>query len=40
MLHTKFHNNQPTGSWEDFLKGFDFIWAWWPYWSGDQTDIK
>ena len=35
MLHTKFRENRPAGSGEDFLKGFDHIWAWRPSWSCD-----
>ena len=35
MLHTKFCENRPAGSGEDFLKGFYHIWAWWPSWSFD-----
>ena len=27
MLHTKFRENRPIGSGEDFLKGFSHIWA-------------
>ena len=30
MLHTKFRENRPAGSGEDFLKGFYHIWAWRP----------
>ena len=37
MLHTKFHQNQPSGFWtEDFLKCFKHIWAWQPSWPCDQ----
>ena len=35
MLHTKFCGNRPTGSGEDFLSGFNHIWAWRPSWSCD-----
>ena len=36
MLHTKFRENQPTGSGEeDFLRVFYHIWAWRPSWSCD-----
>ena len=35
MLHTKFRENRPAGSGEDFLKGFYHIWAWQPSWSCD-----
>ena len=36
MLHTKFSGNRPTGSGEeDFLSGFNHIWAWRPSWSCD-----
>ena len=36
MLHTKFHENRPSGSGEeDFLKGFYHILAWRPSWSCD-----
>ena len=35
MLHTKFHENRPSGSGEDFLSGFYHIWAWRPSWSCD-----
>ena len=36
MLHTKFRENRPAGSEEeDFLSGFDHIWAWRPSWSCD-----
>ena len=34
MLHTKFRENRPAGSGEE-LKGFYYIWAWWPSWSCD-----
>ena len=33
MIHTKFGENQPIGSGEDFFKGFYHIWAWRPSWS-------
>ena len=37
MLHTKFHQNQPSGSLERrFLKCFYQIWIWQPSWSCDQ----
>ena len=39
MLHTKFYQNQPSGSWkekEEVIKGFHHIWAWKPSWSFDQ----
>ena len=37
MLHTKFHQRQPSGSWQRrFLKCFYHIWAWQPSWSCDQ----
>ena len=35
MLHTKFHDNWPTGLRRRFLKGFYLIWAWRPPWSCD-----
>ena len=34
MLHTKFLENRPVGSGEDF-SGFYHIWAWQPSWSCD-----
>ena len=40
MLHTKFHENRPVGSGEDFLKGFDQIWAWRPSWSCDPDALN
>ena len=39
MLHTKFHENQPAGSGEDF-EGFTYIWAWRLSWSCDQHHIN
>ena len=37
MLHTKFRENPPAGSGEEyFLKGFYHIWAWPPSWSCDN----
>ena len=30
MLYTKFRENPPAGSGEEFLEGFYCIWAWWP----------
>ena len=36
MLQTKFRENQPTGSGEDF-EGFYHIWACRPSWSCDQN---
>ena len=35
MLHTKFRENRPAGSGEDFLIGFYHIWAQRPSWSCD-----
>ena len=40
MLLTKFRENRPAGSEEDFLKGFYHIWAWRPSWSCDQHHVK
>ena len=40
MLHTKFQGNHPTGSGEDFLKGFYHIWAWGPSWSCDPDAVN
>ena len=41
MLHTKFRENRPAGSGEeDFLKGFDHIWAWRPSWSCDTDAVN
>ena len=37
MLHTKFRENRPAGSGEDFLSGFYHIWVWPPPWSCDQN---
>ena len=41
MLHTKFHQNLPSGSWkEDFFKCFyHLIWAWQPSWSCDLQNV-
>ena len=39
MLHTKFHENQPVGSGEDF-EGFYHIWAWRPSWSCDKDNVN
>ena len=37
MLHAKFRGNRFTGSGEeDFLKGFNILWAWRPSWSRDS----
>ena len=43
MLHTKIHQNYPSGSWKEYFKVFymyhnDNIheWAWQPSWSCDQ----
>ena len=36
MLHSKFRENRPAGSGEEyFLKCFYHIWAWQPSWSCD-----
>ena len=40
MLHTQFHDNQPTGLGEDFFKGFYLIWAWRPSWSCDLDPVN
>ena len=40
MLHTKFHDNQPTGSGEEDFEGFLPYMAWWPYWSCYQTHVN
>ena len=39
MLHTKFRENRPAGSGEDFLKGFYHILAWRPSWSCDPRQM-
>ena len=40
MLHTKFRENRPAGSGEDFLKDFYHIWVWRPSWSYDPDVAK
>ena len=35
MLRTKFRENWPAGSGEDFRRVFYHIWAWRPSWSLD-----
>ena len=39
MLHTKFRENRPACSGEDFLSGFYHIWAWQPSWSCDPDFV-
>ena len=39
MLHTKFHQNQPIGSWKEDFKVFYHIWVWQPSWSCDQHNL-
>ena len=36
MLHTKFHQNRPIGSWKEVFKVFYHILTWQPSWSCDQ----
>ena len=37
MLHTKFRENRPSGSVEEFFEGFFYhIWAWQPSLSCDK----
>ena len=39
MLHTKFHQNLPSGSWKEDFKVFYHIWAWQPSWSCDLQNV-
>ena len=40
MLHTKFRENRPAGSGEDFLRVFYHTWAWRPFWSCDPDAVN
>ena len=40
MMHTKFQDNWPSGSREDFLRSLAYIWAWQPSWSCDQDHLS
>ena len=40
MLHTKFRENGPSCSGEDFQRFFFHIWAWRPSWSSDPDAMN